>query len=63
MQLTGNEFSKAIAKAGHDFATHPDYPSEIRAPTGTLFGVSGYQIQFSSGRCSPRATSRTCWSP
>lgn len=48
MQLTGNEFSKTIARAGHDFATHPDYPSEIRAPTGTLFGVSGYQIQFSS---------------
>jgi len=48
MQLTGNEFSRAIAKAGHDFATHPDYPSEIRAPTGTLFGVSGYQIQFAS---------------
>lgn len=48
MQLTGSEFSRAIAKAGHDFATHPDYPSEIRAPTGTLFGVSGYQIQFAS---------------
>jgi 2-oxoglutarate ferredoxin oxidoreductase subunit alpha len=50
MQLTGSEFSKAVARAGHDFATHPDYPSEIRAPTGTLFGVSGYQIQFSSGQ-------------
>ncbi|WP_332670044.1 2-oxoacid:acceptor oxidoreductase subunit alpha [Aromatoleum sp.] len=50
MQLTGNEFSKSVARAGHDFATHPDYPSEIRAPTGTLFGVSGYQIQFSSGQ-------------
>lgn len=49
MQLTGNEFSRAIARAGNDFATHPDYPSEIRAPTGTLFGVSGFQIQFSSG--------------
>jgi 2-oxoglutarate ferredoxin oxidoreductase subunit alpha len=48
MQLAGSEFSKAIAKAGHDFATHPDYPSEIRAPTGTLFGVSGYQIQYAS---------------
>ncbi len=48
MQLTGTEFSKAVAKAGHDFATHPDYPSEIRAPTGTLFGVSGYQIQYAS---------------
>jgi 2-oxoglutarate ferredoxin oxidoreductase subunit alpha len=50
MQLTGTEFSKAVAKAGHDFATHPDYPSEIRAPSGTLFGVSGYQIQYSSGQ-------------
>ncbi len=50
MQLTGTEFSKAVAKAGHGFTTHPDYPSEIRAPTGTLYGVSGYQIQYSSGR-------------
>lgn len=48
MQLTGTGFSMAVAKAGHDFATHPDYPSEIRAPTGTLFGVSGYQIQYGS---------------
>ena len=48
MQLTGTEFSKVIGEAGYDFATHPDYPSEIRAPTGTLFGVSGYQIQYSS---------------
>ncbi|MEW5888396.1 MAG: 2-oxoacid:acceptor oxidoreductase subunit alpha [Pseudomonadota bacterium] len=48
MQLTGAEFSKSVAKAGHDFATHPDFPSEIRAPSGTLFGVSGYQIQYSS---------------
>jgi len=48
IQLTGTEFSRAVAKAGHDFATHPDYPSEIRAPTGTLFGVSGYQIQFAA---------------
>jgi 2-oxoglutarate ferredoxin oxidoreductase subunit alpha len=48
MQLAGDEFSKSIASAGHDFATRPDYPSEIRAPVGTLFGVSGYQIQYSS---------------
>jgi len=48
MQLAGDEFSKSIASSGHDFATHPDYPSEIRAPVGTLFGVSGYQLQFSS---------------
>lgn len=48
MQLTGNSFSISVAKAGHDFSTHPDYPSEIRAPTGTLFGVSGYQIQYAT---------------
>jgi 2-oxoglutarate ferredoxin oxidoreductase subunit alpha len=48
MQLTGDEFAKVIASGGYDFATRPDYPSEIRAPSGTLFGVSGYQIQFSS---------------
>ena len=48
MQLAGTEFSRWMAKAGHDFATHPDYPAEIRAPAGTLFGVSGYQIQFAS---------------
>jgi 2-oxoglutarate/2-oxoacid ferredoxin oxidoreductase subunit alpha len=50
MQLTGSGFSIAVAKAGHDFATHPDYPSEIRAPTGTVYGVSGYQIQYASGQ-------------
>jgi 2-oxoglutarate/2-oxoacid ferredoxin oxidoreductase subunit alpha len=48
MQLAGDEFSRSVASAGHDFATRPDYPSEIRAPVGTLFGVSGYQIQYSS---------------
>jgi 2-oxoglutarate ferredoxin oxidoreductase subunit alpha len=48
MQLTGTEFSKAVGKAGHDFITHPDYPSEIRAPEGTQYGVSGYQVQYSS---------------
>ena len=48
MQLAGDEFSKVMASAGHDFTTSPDYPSEIRAPAGTLFGVSGYQIQISS---------------
>ncbi len=48
IQMTGAEFSKVVGKAGHDFATHPDYPSEIRAPEGTQYGVSGYQIQYSS---------------
>jgi len=48
MQLAGDEFTEAVATGGSDFATRPDYPSEIRAPVGTLFGVSAYQIQYSS---------------
>ncbi len=46
MQLTGNLFSEAAALAGNDFATFPDYPAEIRAPQGTVSGVSGFQIHF-----------------
>lgn len=46
MQLTGNLFSNSTAFAGNDFATFPDYPSEIRAPQGTVSGVSGFQIHF-----------------
>ncbi|MBN1338114.1 MAG: 2-oxoacid:acceptor oxidoreductase subunit alpha [Bacteroidales bacterium] len=46
MQLTGALFSDSAALAGNDFATFPDYPSEIRAPQGTLAGVSGFQIHF-----------------
>ncbi len=48
MQLTGSHFTDLVAFAGNDFTTAPDFPAEIRAPRGTLFGVSGYQIQFSS---------------
>lgn len=48
MQLTGSHFTDIVALAGNDFATAPDFPAEIRAPRGTLFGVSGYQIQFAS---------------
>ncbi|HYG67989.1 MAG TPA: 2-oxoacid:acceptor oxidoreductase family protein, partial [Anaeromyxobacteraceae bacterium] len=48
MQLTGTEFTRASALAGNDLATFPDYPAEIRAPAGSLFGISGYQIQFGS---------------
>jgi len=48
MQLTGTEFTKANAIAGKDFATFPDYPAEIRAPAGSLAGVSGYQVNFGS---------------
>ena len=46
MQLTGSLFSDTTAFAGNDFATFPDYPSEIRAPQGTVSGVSGFQIHF-----------------
>src|SRR5512138_981172 len=48
MQLTGTEFTKANALAGNDLATFPDYPAEIRAPAGSLAGVSGYQVHFGS---------------
>ena len=48
MQLTGAEFTKASALAGNDLRTFPDFPAEIRAPAGTIAGVSGFQIQFAS---------------
>ncbi len=46
MQLTGSRFTEATALAGNDLATFPDFPAEIRAPTGTTFGVSAFQINF-----------------
>jgi 2-oxoglutarate/2-oxoacid ferredoxin oxidoreductase subunit alpha len=49
MQITGNQFTNTVALYGNDLSTFPDYPAEIRAPAGTLPGVSGFQIQFSSG--------------
>jgi len=48
MQLVGTQFTNATAIAGNDLATLPDYPAEIRAPAGTLAGVSGFQINFAS---------------
>ncbi len=48
MQLTGSQFTTATADAGNDLATFPDFPAEIRAPAGTTYGVSGYQIQFAA---------------
>jgi 2-oxoglutarate ferredoxin oxidoreductase subunit alpha len=48
MQITGNQFTNTAALFGNDLATFPDYPAEIRAPAGTLPGVSGFQVQFSS---------------
>ena len=48
MQLTGSQFTTTTALLGNDLSTLPDYPAEIRAPAGTLFGVSGFQIHFGS---------------
>ncbi|MDA0996576.1 MAG: 2-oxoacid:acceptor oxidoreductase subunit alpha [Proteobacteria bacterium] len=50
MQLTGDQFTLATAIAGNDLATFPDYPAEIRAPAGTTFGVSSFQINFGARR-------------
>jgi 2-oxoglutarate ferredoxin oxidoreductase subunit alpha len=48
MQLTGSQFTATTALVGNDLATFPDFPAEIRAPAGTLAGVSGFQIHFSN---------------
>ncbi len=48
MQVTGDQFTSAAALAGNDLSTFPDFPAEIRAPAGTTYGVSGFQINFSS---------------
>ncbi len=48
MQLTGTQFSDTTAIVGNDLSTLPDYPAEIRAPAGTLYGVSGFQLHFGS---------------
>jgi len=48
MQLTGTKFTETTALAGNDLSTFPDFPAEIRAPAGTLAGVSGFQVHFAS---------------
>jgi len=48
MQVTGTQFATESALAGNDIGTLPDFPAEIRAPTGTLYGVSAFQVQFGS---------------
>src|SRR2546422_5306465 len=48
MQLAGTQFTNTSALVGNDIATFPDFPAEIRAPAGTLPGVSGFQVHFSS---------------
>src|SRR5919109_1034203 len=46
MQLTGDRFTSETALVGNDLATFPDFPAEIRAPAGSLPGVSGFQVHF-----------------
>src|SRR5262250_3916321 len=48
MQLAGTQFTNTSAVLGNDISTLPDFPAEIRAPAGTLAGVSGFQVHFSS---------------
>ena len=48
MQITGSKFTDETALFGNDLSTFPDFPAEIRAPAGTMAGVSGFQIHFSS---------------
>ena len=48
MQLVGTQFTQTTARLGNDLATFPDYPAEIRAPSGTIAGVSGFQLHFSA---------------
>ena len=48
MQLTGGRFTETTAAVGNDLSTLPDFPAEIRAPAGSLAGVSAFQIHFSS---------------
>ncbi len=50
MQLTGDRFTTESALAGNDIATLPDFPAEIRAPAGTLAGVSGFQLHFAANQ-------------
>ena len=48
MQLTGTQFTNTSAVVGNDISTFPDFPAEIRAPAGTVPGVSGFQVHFAS---------------
>jgi 2-oxoglutarate ferredoxin oxidoreductase subunit alpha len=48
VQVTGAQFTQTTALMGNDLATFPDFPAEIRAPTGTTYGVSAFQINFAS---------------
>ena len=63
MQLTGDRFTSASALFGNDLATLPDYPAEIRAPAGTIAGVSAFQVHISDHEITTPAMRPTCSSP
>ena len=62
MQLTGDRFTTVTAMFGNDLSTLPDFPAEIRAPAGTVYGVSSFQVHISDHASPRRVTRRTCWS-
>ena len=61
MQLAGNIFSTVSATVGNDICTFPDYPADIRAPQGSLTGVSGFQYTLVPNACTHQAISAMCW--
>ena len=63
MQLTGDRFTSVSASFGNDLSTFPDFPAEIRAPAGTVNGVSSFQVQISDHDITTPAMSRPCSSP
>src|SRR6476619_232465 len=62
MQLTGDRFTTETAAFGNSLSTLPDLPAEIRAPAGTLPGVSAFQLHFADHTVVTPATPRRCWS-
>ena len=63
MQLTGSQFTNTSAMFGNDLSTLPDFPAEIRAPAGTLPGVSAFQVRIADFDIHTPGDARTCWWP
>ena len=63
MQLTGTQFTNTSAVLGNDISTFPDFPAEIRAPAGTLAGVSGFQVMFARDDILTPSQRETCKRP
>lgn len=61
MQLAGNIFSTVSATVGNDISTFPDYPADIRAPQGSLTGVSGFRYISVQRKSIPQVTNATYW--